>query len=198
MGDRSVRIAIIGDSLSAGINRTWPNGQWDEHAWPLYANEGDVIVTGGYAISGADSSELVSRVTPTGADVFVILVGTNDVLNRKLDIRETPARLEQMVAESGAGHVIVCALPPAGRGNQVDIDGLNYLNWQYAVLAAARGWMFVDPFVGVRDGDGYMVGASTDGIHMTPTTAAIVGAKIHEAALDVMRGDDTKPPRPNP
>lgn len=185
-----VTVAVIGDSLSAGANRTWPEGAWDPKAWPMYADRDGLDITAGYALSGADSSEILPHVTNWGTDAVVILVGTNDVQFRTLNLPDSRARVEQMALTSGASEVFIVALPPAGRGNARDIAGFDYLNGEYDALAREYGWHFIDAFASVRDGSGYVAGTTTDGTHMTPDTAAAVGTIIRSEVLSAFDRDD--------
>lgn len=156
-----------GDSLTAQSN-----------SW-LYQNTNASFVSqGGFARSGATSGTVLNGLNqttfPTGQDVAVIEVGSNDV-NQQVPTDDLIANIDAIQKRLAAKHTVVIALPPAnaaapsnyGTNRQVENSNVN------PVLAAhtmAKGWLWADPYAIVRNGDGtYTAGATDDGVH--PNTA---------------------------
>ncbi|MGX9900063.1 SGNH/GDSL hydrolase family protein [Arthrobacter sp. SA17] len=54
-------------------------------------------------------------------------------------------------------------------------------NQQLKQFALSRGWVFVDPMAGVRDGDRFASGMTTDGVHPTEAAAQVIGEALGKA-----------------
>lgn len=74
---RAVRVAVVGDSLSAGRSRSLGNGL-DDETWMTYADGDGIEFAGGWARAGARPEQMAAAVRPVGStDVLVVLAGTN-------------------------------------------------------------------------------------------------------------------------
>ncbi|WP_162197270.1 SGNH/GDSL hydrolase family protein [Demequina pelophila] len=182
----SIRLAVVGDSLSAGFSRDFSAGDIDGSSWVPYAlggggggdGDGDgVSFAGGTAVPGATAPQQLARAEPVDADVLVLALGTNDLAWR-LPFEETAGALVDIAATVGAPRVMLLAIPPI----EPEISPTTPVyNRQLRRLAADRGWEFVDAPAPVRDGDAWAPGATTDGVHYTLESARLVGATVGDA-----------------
>lgn len=176
-----VRIAVVGDSITS----------WDPpfkgikgQSWVFTATSYRIQLVGGWAYPGATIARMESNLTHADADVFLMLVGTNDLELPSIGRAGTPvmdrfATMDRMVATMGAKTTMVVAVPPWGHGYEFS----NLWNMQLRDYAAARNFRFIDPWVGVRDATGaWLPGADRgDRVHPSPTSAAIAGGLIKRA-----------------
>ncbi|TCK62988.1 GDSL-like lipase/acylhydrolase family protein [Curtobacterium sp. PhB136] len=155
-----VRVAVVGDSLSAGRSRFLGNGL-DDESWMTYANGDGIEFAGGWARSGATPDEMAAAVQPVrNVDVLVVLAGTNAVrVGRTVAQEEQAYRTIARVV--GAREVIVSALPPY---DWKAAEALRY-NRELQRFATNSGWTWVDPWVFARSGNGWAAGVSVDGTH---------------------------------
>jgi hypothetical protein len=79
----------------------------------------------------------------------------------------------------GAGRVVVSSIPP------IDFEPalVTAYNQQLRDFADASGWEFVDATAGIRTGDRFAEGMSTDGVHPTVRAAEAIGAAIRAHLL---------------
>lgn len=97
---RAVRVAVVGDSLSAGRSRSLGNGL-DDETWMTYADGDGIEFAGGRARAGARPEQMAAAVRPVGStDVLVVLAGTNAVLHEET-VADVSASHEQIVATIG-------------------------------------------------------------------------------------------------
>jgi lysophospholipase L1-like esterase len=184
--DDAVRVAIVGDSLTAGGGRLLSDGL-DANTWMTYARGDGVEWVGGWARGGSTIQEQAAAVTPVAdVEVLVLMSGTNDV-RKGIGFAEAAASYDAVVATIAPEHVVVAAIPPYDRAPAAAAVYQRAL--ERHVLE--RGWTWTDPWGFARDGLVFAAGTSPDGIH--PTTAGYqrLGEALRETILDVGgAGDD--------
>jgi lysophospholipase L1-like esterase len=176
--DDAVRVAIVGDSLTAGGGRLLSDGL-DANTWMTYARGDGVEWVGGWARGGSTIQEQAAAVTPVAdVDVLVLMSGTNDV-RKGIGFAESAASYDAVVATIAPEHVVVAAIPPYDRSPAAAAVYQRAL--ERHVLA--RGWTWTDPWGFARDGLVFAAGTSPDGIH--PTTAGYqrLGESLRETIL---------------
>jgi lysophospholipase L1-like esterase len=179
-GGDAVRVAIVGDSLTAGGGRLLSDGL-DANTWMTYARGDGVEWVGGWARGGSTIQEQAAAVTPVAdVDVLVLMSGTNDV-RKGIGFAESAASYDAVVATIAPEHVVVAAIPPYDRSPAAAAVYQRAL--ERHVLA--RGWTWTDPWGFARDGLVFAAGTSPDGIH--PTTAGYqrLGESLRETILVV-------------
>jgi lysophospholipase L1-like esterase len=184
--DDAVRVAVVGDSLTAGGARLLSDGL-DANTWMTYARGDGVEWVGGWARGGSTIQEQAAAVTPVAdVDVLVLMSGTNDV-RKGIGFAESAASYDAVVARIAPRHVVVAAIPPYDRAPAAAAVYQRAL--ERHVLA--KGWTWTDPWGFARAGLVFAAGTSPDGIH--PTTAGYqrLGESLRETILDVgsTRGD---------
>lgn len=165
----------------AGDSITNPNNSW---SYTRFLGDETLTSASGTGISGATSTEVAAAVQPTDADVLVVMVGTNDM---RYDTNPKVVRdnVKRIVSTVGARHVVVAAVAPS---NQTDygsghinraVDGV-VLNRMLSSSATAMGWLFVDPWDGVRKMDGTWStgGSQPDGVHPSIATMSPEGDAV--------------------
>lgn len=161
----TIRVAIAGDSLSAGTSGFSGNGL-DAGSWMTYAQGGRVRYVGGWAQAGATPEQIAAAVRPIGrVDVLVVLAGTNAVRTGR-SLEEERISYERIVATIAPRVVIVSSIPPYGP-NPGGAIRYNRLLREYS---QERGWTWSDSWQWARNGNGWKTGASADGVH--PATFA--------------------------
>jgi len=176
-----VRVAIVGDSLTAGGARLLSAGL-DKNTWMAYAQGRGIAFVGGFAEGGTTVQYQASQVRPVSdVDVLVLMSGTNDVrLGYRFDRVEKYYR--QIVDTIKPKHVIIGAIPPYDRNP----DGAaTYERALKAYVQHDTDWTFVDPWGFARDGRVYLGGVSNDGIHPTTSGYRLLGANYRAAILKV-------------
>lgn len=175
-----LRVAVVGDSLSAGHSRFLGNGL-DEDSWMTYAEGDGIEFAGGWARAGATPEQMADAVRPVGrVDVLVVLAGTNAVLHGET-VADTAGSYDRIVDVIQPDRVLVAAIPPY-RAHAA--AALAY-NRDLRVLTRERGWTWVDPWPAARSGDTWAPGFSTDGIHPAgPRQYAVLGRAFRQLILE--------------
>jgi lysophospholipase L1-like esterase len=179
-GRDAVRVAIVGDSLTAGGGRLLSDGL-DANTWMTYARGDGVEWVGGWAEGGSTIQEQAVAVAPVAdVDVLVLMSGTNDV-RKGIGFAESAASYDAVVATIAPRHVVVAAIPPYDRSPAAAAVYQRAL--ERHVLA--KGWTWNDPWGFARDGLVFAAGTSPDGIH--PTTAGYqrLGESLRQTIIDV-------------
>ena len=174
-----VTFAAAGDSITAWIDR---NNIPVHTTWVSSAPSKSVQFTGqGWAKGGAKLAEIDANIVPIAADVLVIMAGTNDEGDRwGTPVALRIAEVKDIVAKSGAAHVLLSAVAPRDAGPAWAADW----NVQLKQLATDEGWAFVDPWAFLRTADGhYVPGATVEGIHPTPASQVVAGVELRAAIL---------------
>lgn len=172
-----VRFGADGDSITTLEYLGQPRG---ELSWVNWAASPAVVYAGGYAWSGATTRDVGAAAGPiAGADALVVMLGTNDT-RQGISWAVSSAYLLRISATSGlpASRVIVSAIAPA---DQYAGAAAAY-NVQLRALAAAAGWVYVDPWPAMRnEAGGWLPGTSYDGAHPNGASQAIAGAILRDA-----------------
>jgi len=177
--DDAVRMAVVGDSITAADSEDLAGGALGAQSWVSYAIDEDVAFAGGWAQWGARTAQMADGIAePFDADVLVILAGTNDAYADDLDA-EIGAHLVRIVERAGVDEVVLSSIPPL----EPAPDRAESVNAFLEPFAAQQGWTWVDATAGLRDGDGFARATSYDGVHLTEEGARIVGAAIADAVL---------------
>jgi hypothetical protein len=172
---------------------------------------GGVTVNGG--IGGATApvyaAELDRLVFPGRAGLAVLFIGSNDIaaIHRPLSARSVArfargAEATLVALGDRARTVWVAAIPPIRPTSAYPqvVEAIPVYNTVLATIAAARGCPFIDPFAGLRDGEGGWAkpGAMADGTHLADyrpiaetlaalgraaTSAEVTGAGSAESGL---------------
>lgn len=175
-----VRVAVVGDSLTAGGGRSLADGL-TQNTWISYAQGDGIAYAGGWAVGGRTVEQMAAGVKPIAdVDVLVLMGGTNDVrLHRTF--RQARASYDRIVATVHPEHVIIGAIPPYDRQPKAAAA----YERQLSAYAIAKGWDFVDPWGFARDGLVYRSGTSRDGIHPTTAGYRTIGLAYRAAILRV-------------
>lgn len=180
-----LRLAVVGDSITS-----WnpPFKGVKGQSWVFTATSNRIPLVGGWAYPGATTARMEANLTAADTDVFLMLVGTNDLALPSIGREGTPvadlfAAMDRMAAKMGARVTVVAAVPPWGHGYEIS----NLWNVQLREYAAARWFRFIDPWAGVRDANGaWLPGADRgDRVHPSPATATLAGQVIKRALLTV-------------
>ncbi|MEO8263369.1 MAG: SGNH/GDSL hydrolase family protein [Pseudolysinimonas sp.] len=151
-----------------------------ELSWVNWTDCPAVTHVGGFAVSGATTAGVLTGFAPVaGAEVLVIMAGTNDT-RQGIPWSISSLYLGLIVQASGlpADRVILSAIPPS---DTVPGAALAY-NAAASELAAASGWLYVDPWPAVRTEAGaWTPDASYDGAHPTGAVQAVTGAILRDA-----------------
>ena len=171
-------LAVVGDSISEADSRDFSAGLLGRASWVSHAVGEGIRFAGGWAVSGALTSQMARGARPVEADVLVMLAGTNDVY-RGLPFDTCAANLRSIAETVGAGRVVVSTIPP------IDFEPMlvTTYNRQLQDFAAASGWEFVDGMTGIRQGDRFAEGMSLDGVHPTVRAAEAIGAAVRAYLL---------------
>lgn len=174
-----VRLAAYGDSITQADGDV-PAGELGAGSWLSTAATDGVVFAGGWARGGATTADVLAAAEPVDADVLVVLAGTNDP-GAGLSGEQTAANIRALVDRVGVAQVVVSAVPPRDAAPEVAVA----TNEVLADLAEQAGWVFADPMAGVREGDRFAPGMSTDGLHPTGAGAAVIGSALRSTVLEV-------------
>ncbi|MFS0730181.1 SGNH/GDSL hydrolase family protein [Curtobacterium sp. 1P10AnD] len=157
---QNARLAVVGDSLSAGTTKFLGNGL-DDGTWIPSAVGDGVEFAGGWARSGATPQRMAENVRPVDdVDVLVILGGTNAVRLHKT-LAEEASSYRRIVSVVRPREVLVAAIPPYAW----QPSAAERYNRDLRLLAEAEGWSWGDPWSFARDGRRWKPGVSEDGTH---------------------------------
>lgn len=177
--DNPVRVAIVGDSLTAGGGRTIPEEPLDRNTWMTYAQGDGVDWVGGWAKGGTTVQQMAGAVTPIDdVDVLVLMAGTNDV-RLHIGFAASARYYDAIVDTIKPKHVIVAAIPPYN----LNPAGAAAYERQLEAYVNLKGWEFVDPWGFARDGLVYVKHTSIDGIHPVTSGYRKVGLYLRGAIL---------------
>lgn len=173
-----VRVAIVGDSETS-----WspPYAGKPAQSWVNTMKSAATPVVGGWAVPGATIADMESGLKYVEADVFVMMVGTNDLPIPYRGKVGTPvdqrlAAMDRMAVKMNATETVVLAVPPFGYG----IGQGELWNAQLRDYATSRGFTYLDPWTHAKDSKGmWKAGAHYgDAVHPSPTAAAAVGLSV--------------------
>ena len=188
-----VRVAVVGDSLTAGGGRLLSDGLTAD-TWMTYAQGDGVDYVGGYAKGGSTVQEQAAAVRPVAdVDVLVLMSGTNDV-RLGLGFAESAASYDAIVDTIRPKHVVVAAIPPYDR----DPAAAARYEAELERYVVDKGWTFTDPWGFARAGEVYAPGTSLDGIHPTTAGYETLGHELRDVVLDVAGARATAPQADSP
>lgn len=176
-----IRVTFVGDSTSCA-------GSWVDHV-----DAANVELVGGCATAGFTSAQLLPTAAAVSADVLVVMVGVNDI---RLGVSSvtTLANIEAIVTAVGADRVVLSAIVP----NNVTDYGSAHINRKekgeifnrtLLDLAAAHGWLFVDPCNEFRKLDnGFKAGTTTDNVHPVESAYALMANRLEGAVRLAVNG----------
>ncbi|WP_157887548.1 SGNH/GDSL hydrolase family protein [Frondihabitans sp. PAMC 28766] len=177
-----VRVAIVGDSLTAGGARIIPQDGLDQDTWMTYAEGDGIKWVGGWAMGGTTTQIEAAHVTPIkDVDVLVLMSGTNNV-RLHIPFAQAAKYYEQIVDTIKPKKVIIGAIPPYNH----DPEGAAVYERQLEKFVRVKHWNFTDPWGFARDGLVYQAGISNDGIHPTTAGYKIVGREYRDAILQIV------------
>lgn len=174
-----LRVAVVGDSLSAGRSRFLGNGL-DDESWMSYADGDGIEYAGGWARSGATPDEMAAAAEPIDdVDVLVILAGTNAVRTGRTMAQETAA-YERIVQVIRPKRVLISAIPPY----RAHAAAALVYGTELRAVAGEHGWNWIDPWTSARNGDDWAPGFSIDGTHPAgPEQYRVLGEAFHRIIL---------------
>lgn len=167
--------AAVGDSITEANSSHFSAGKIGSRSWVSHVGPGATFA-GGWALSGARSAAMAENARDVEAEVLVILAGTNDVFNN-VPFEQSAGNLVRIAQKVGAEKVLVSAIPPI----DFEPELASRFNQQLKQFAMSRGWVFVDSMAGVREGDRFALGMTTDGVHPTEAAAQVIGKNLGQA-----------------
>lgn len=172
-----VTFASEGDSISALADNAGNIIRW---SWVRDAAvAGGVKYIGVYMRAGATTAELVRNAKPTLANVMVVMGGTNDV-STGVPTSSTLNNIAAVFGHTGGKVKILSAVAPR---NIYPAQTLT-LNYWLRQLAKQHGYVFIDPWVSVRNANGtWKAGANSDSTHPSVATGQIVGEILRAAMV---------------
>lgn len=175
---KAVTFAAVGDSITEANSSDFLAGKIGSRSWVSHVGPGATFA-GGWALSGARSSAMAENARDVEADVLVILAGTNDVFN-DVPFEQSAGNLVRVAEKVGSEKVLVSAIPPI----DFEPELATRFNQQLKQFAMSRGWVYVDPMAGVREGDRFASGMTTDGVHPTEAAAHVIGLALGKAITE--------------
>lgn len=175
-----MRMAAVGDSITAGDSPDFAGGVPGSQSWVSHALGPEIEFVGGWAEWGASTELMATAVRePIDADVLVLLGGTNDL--GWTSHADTAENLSLVAERAGVEAVVVSSIPPLDLFQNAGTEALNAFLEDYA---EHRGWTWVDGAAGLRDDGRFSPGMSYDGVHLTEQGAAVLGEAIAAAVLE--------------
>jgi lysophospholipase L1-like esterase len=172
-----ITFAVAGDSLTVWDNQSFPewDGELDDTTWTKWAISPTLQLVGGYARGFAMTADIAENMPAIDADVLVVMVSTNDL--DETELASVLDSVDDIVTASGVDSVVMSAIPPFE--DYAALVGVH--NDALAALASERDWVWIDPWVDLRDGDGWVDGTTSDGIHPTADAAKVAGTAVAAA-----------------
>lgn len=190
--NRIVRIAALGDSLTAGHVSSGFWGTYCPFTDVLARRLGPAVQVENYGLDGDLTSGMLERlrreVLPTDPDLVIVVGGAND-LGWGMDGDAVLSNLTEIVEESLAAgaRVVVGAVPPID-GFPSLTENRRTLNRRLESLAAGRGVRFADLFRPLAGEDGSLRPEySSDGLHLTEEGYAVMGEVLCDVVEQVLQ-----------
>lgn len=174
-------VVVVGDSITEMDSPDFDDGRIGPGSWAAYADGHGVHILGGWAHSGATTTDMLHGLATRDlqADVLVILAGNNDIDHHVAD-PAIEAQLQEIAGRVHAHRVVLSTVAP----EDAVAPAVDALNSQLPALARAQGWQLVDPMSAISDGHGhYLPGMTRDGVHPTPPAALMIGEALHSALI---------------
>lgn len=181
---KAVTFANGGDSVSTLSYLGKPRAQLSWVNWAKDARQ-PLQYVGGWAYSGKRTDEIAAGLTPTAAQVFVLMAGTNDVRQGRT-FAQAAGYLPIIASKEAGAHLIVSLIPPSN-GQPTQTTAYNAALSAYVL---AHGWQLVDPWGAIRAADGtYLPGFTYDGTHPNGLGQRSSGAVLAAAIFAAGDGD---------
>jgi acyl-CoA thioesterase-1 len=189
--ERTVKIVVLGDSLSAGYQLS-ASAAFPEQLEKALRAEGRVVEIANAGVSGDTSSGGLARLdwsVPQGTDAVILELGANDML-RGIDPKVTREALTQIVERLKARHIQVMLCGMLAQPN-LGQDYARAFNAIYPDLAAKYGLVFYPFFL-----DGVVTDPKlkkSDGMHPTEAGIAIIVRRIIPKVEELLARVRAKP-----
>ncbi|PTT18303.1 hypothetical protein DBR36_09540, partial [Microbacterium sp. HMWF026] len=150
-------VFVVGDSNSTGFRGTLAEGLDAGEAWAAALPDSFFPIVQGWARDGATTADMRQAVRAGArADVLLIMAGTNDLI-AGLAADAILAHVADIADGVESPTVVLLAVAP--------LDALAseaaVLNDAFESLARENGWDFLDPWAGMRRGDGTWIASWT-------------------------------------
>jgi|1186.fasta_scaffold278384_1 lysophospholipase L1-like esterase len=175
----AVPFGVVGDSLTAGTKPLAGSGQTGVPSWLHGAEGAPLELSGGWALPGATTAQMLAGLQRVDADVLVVLAGTND-LQLAVPWETVRDNLLAIVATAGVPRVVLSTVPPLDR---FPAHREQY-NRRLRALADEQHWRLVDPWTAVQSDGAWVPGTTIDGVHPTAQVADRAGRAIRAVVLD--------------
>jgi lysophospholipase L1-like esterase len=188
---RTVRIAALGDSLTAGhvSSGFWPD--YAPYTDVLTRRLGPTVQVENYGVDGDLTSGMLERlrleVLPRNPDLIILVGGAND-LGWGMGQDEILRNLTEMMEGSlSAGATVVVGSVPPIAGFPSLTETRRELNRRLEQLSTERGAHFTDLFGPLSDDEGSLRPEySSDGLHMTEEGYAVMGEVLCDMVEEVL------------
>ncbi|YAL82294.1 SGNH/GDSL hydrolase family protein [Dermacoccaceae bacterium W4C1] len=167
-------VAVYGDGVSAGSGTLNNPNRLSDRSWVKYVDDQGWRFLGGYAAPGTTTRTLVQDARPVqGATVSIAFVGMRDAYSGGT-VEDSITQLAALQKKVGGGQraFVVVALGPA---SGLRPAALETWNEDLQKAAQSRGWIYVDPWQGLRDDD---FGWTQQNLSHDATTPSAAGAEL--------------------
>jgi hypothetical protein len=184
-----IKFATAGDSIT--INKTpamWWR-QWDSTTIRKTS-------PGGFAKSGYTSGQVLKAIPADipHADVLVIVLGAND-MRLGVPVTTVLSNFKRIADKVGAPRVVLAATPPSNLTSTRRCPDRGcrtaqfVLNRAMSTFAYKHGWLFVDPWLKVRQvNNGWTKTYTYDGRHPTFVASEIAKNRLEQAIRIAYKG----------
>ena len=182
--ERTLKIVVLGDSLSAGY-QLLASAAFPSQLEKALKDKGLAVTIVNAGVSGDTSSGGLARLdwsVPDDTDAVILELGANDML-RGIDPKITRSALEEIVGRLKARHVEVLLCGMRAQPN-LGPDYARVFDAIYPQLATANGLIFYPFFL-----DGVVTDAKlnqSDGMHPTAAGVAVIVERIMPQVMDLL------------
>jgi lysophospholipase L1-like esterase len=178
-----IRIAVVGDSNTTGLQGSLENGVANGTAWVAQLTSGEFKFVGGWARDGATSTVMAQQTQPIAdVDLLVIMAGTNNAA-QGISTEQLAADFETIAATIDADEVVLSADPPLDGTPEVIAD----LNVTIAEIAKDEGWRFHDSWAELRSPQQkWLPEYRLDGVHTTKEGYGVMASDMESYLLAVV------------
>jgi len=187
------RVVFMGDSITEGWSNSLPEF-WESRT---YVNRG---------ISGQTTPQMLIRFRPDvidiGADIVVILAGTNDIAGNTgpTTLQAILGNVSSMaeIAQANDIAVIICSVLPAAdypwRPGLSPNEKIPALNAMLQAYASDNDFYYLDYFGPMDDGQNGMIESlTTDGVHVTRSGYLLMSEMVEAAISETIRSSKPLP-----
>lgn len=184
--DTRPTVEVYGDSIAVADSPNFADAEPGSSSWTHYINDKGLRFVGGSAQGGRTSGEASGEDRGIQSTFVVYGLGTND-LRTDVPFEEFEGNAREFAATqvSNERFVVVKLGPMDDRAP----DDVQSWNGQLEALAEEEGWIMVDPWTGMRDGNNARVdGDSEDGLHPNRAGAKLYAENVADQLIAV-RGE---------